>query len=419
MKKQTIKIIIIFSALSLAGLIITQTFWVKRALNLAERQHDHRVDMALDEVVDELKTYRENLAQADTITKYNPKAIFTVLDTVYLRNLIEKYVEYHSLDTTYYYYIIRSKNDSIIHQSAASMPNLNGAKLHKACLHCIWKKDYFHLAIYFPEQRSSTLVEMSTWLTTSVIFLVLMILAFYYTISTIIKQKKISEIRDDLINNITHEFKTPIATISLASEVLMNANPKSAGERLKKYSAIIYEENKRMRTQVDQVLQMAVMDKREYELLRENTNIHELIKSNVENLCLEHCDKKVSVHYQLEAQNPIAFIDPVHISNVIINLVTNSIKYSNGDPEIKISSRNENNFVVSTVQDRGIGIQKENLKHIFEKFYRVPTGNVHNVKGFGIGLYYVKTMVEAHKGFVKVKSEPGKGSRFDVFLPLS
>jgi two-component system, OmpR family, phosphate regulon sensor histidine kinase PhoR len=419
MKKQTIKIIIIFSALSLAGLIITQTFWVKRALNLAERQHDHRVDMALDEVVDELKTYRENLALPDTLAKRNVKAIFTVLDTVHLRNLIEKYVEYHSLDTTYYYYIIRSKNDSIIHQSAALMPDRNGAKLHKACLHCIWKKDYFHLAIYFPKQRASTLVEMSTWLTTSVIFLILMILAFYYTISTIIKQKKISEIRDDLINNITHEFKTPIATISLASEVLMNANPKSAGERLKKYSAIIYEENKRMRTQVDQVLQMAVMDKREYELLKENTNIHELIKSNVENLCLEHCDKKVSVKYQLEAQNPIALIDPVHISNVIINLVTNSIKYSDSDPEIKISSRNENNFVVSTVQDKGIGIQKENLKHIFEKFYRVPTGNVHNVKGFGIGLYYVKTMVEAHKGFVKVKSEPGKGSRFDIFLPLS
>ena len=421
MKKQTIKIIILFSALSLAGLIITQTFWVQRALNLAEGQHDHRVDMALDEVITELESYNENRILNDTVMEHHRKDlfrnIFSVVDTTYLRHLVEKYVEYHSLDPRYYYYIIRTSNDSVIYQSDLEMSDRNNSNLHKACLHCLWKKDYYHLAIYFPFQRSSTLLQMSTWLITSVIFLLLMMMAFYYTISTIIKQKKISEIRDDLINNITHEFKTPIATISLASEVLLNANPEKAGERLKKYAGIIFDENKRMRTQVERVLQMAVMDKREYELEKKKICVHELIKTNVENLCLEHCDKMVKLNYELEAKRSVIMVDPIHLANVIINLVNNSIKYSTSEPILKISSKNENNFLVLSVEDNGIGIHKEHLKHIFEKFYRVPTGNIHNVKGFGIGLYYVKTMVEAHKGYVKVKSEPGNGSRFDVYLP--
>ena len=346
------------------------------------------------------------------------ETIFEVLDTSFLRETLKKYVEYHNLHSEYYFAIIKTSNDSILFASSKEMPDLKGVQVHKACLRCLWKKDYIHLAVYFPFQRLKTLTEMSTWLISSAIFLVLMSLTFYYTIASIIKQKKISEIRDDFINNITHEFKTPISTISLASEVLINAKPEIAEERIKKYAGIIFEENKRMRAQVDRVMQLAVMDNGKHDIQIKPVDMHKLICINVENLCLEHCDRQVHITYQLDAEISNINADPIHMANVVINLINNAIKYSTGEPDIKIITKNENNFFGFSVEDKGIGIHKENLKYIFDKFYRVPTGNVHNVKGFGIGLYYVKTMVEAHKGYVKVQSEPEKGTRFDIYIPV-
>jgi len=264
-----------------------------------------------------------------------------------------------------------------------------------------------------------TLGGMSVWLISSSVFLLIVILSFYYTITTIIKQKKISEIRDDLINNITHEFKTPIATISLASEVLLNSGEKIGRERSVKYAQIIFDENARMRSQVDKVLQMASMDRGELKPDASPVIMNEFIRRVVDNLCLEHCEKQVDVQYQLDALSDKIMADPVQMANVITNLVNNSIKYSPEKPYILIRSINEKNTYVFSIEDKGIGIHKDNLKYIFEKFYRVPTGDIHNVKGFGLGLYYVKTIIEAHKGKVFVESEPGKGTRFDIQLPLT
>jgi len=421
MTRKSIRLIILFSAFSLIGLIVTQTFWVTRAINLTEKHHTHRVDLAFEEIRSELKTYRDNIEKSrSSVNSENEKVtIFDVLDTVFLRQTIQKYVEYHNLHDNYFFAIVKSSNDSILYSSDKKLPDLKKVKIHKACLRPLWKREYLYLAVYFPFERSKILLEMSAWLISSAIFLLLMTLTFYFTIVSIIRQKKISEIRDDFINNITHEFKTPISTISLASEVLMNAKQEIAEDRIKKYAGIIYEENRRMRSQVDRVLQLALMDNGKHDIERRPVNMHDLIKSNVDNLCLEHCERQVKIIYELNAEISNIYVDPIHISNVVINLINNAIKYTHGEPHIKISSKNENNFFTFSVEDNGIGIHKENLKHIFEKFYRVPTGNVHNVKGFGIGLYYVKTMVEAHKGYVKVESEPEKGTRFDVYLPVS
>jgi two-component system phosphate regulon sensor histidine kinase PhoR len=260
---------------------------------------------------------------------------------------------------------------------------------------------------------------MSLWLALSTLFLITIIFSFYYTITTIIKQKKISEIRDDLINNITHELKTPIATISLASEVLLNSGDKISKEKSLKYARIIYDENGRMRAQVDKVLQMAAMDRGELSLDTTSLNMNQHIRAVVNNLCLEHCEREVKVDYHLDAPHDSLMADPVQIANVITNLVNNAIKYSPGEMHLTIRSRVDKNDYVFSVEDKGIGISKDNIRYIFDKFYRVPTGDVHNVKGFGLGLYYVKTIIEAHKGKVLVESEPGKGTKFEVFLPLS
>lgn len=419
MGKRAIILIIIFSTLSLAGLIITQTFWVSNALKLADKQHAHRVDLALDDILEELVDKKDSLEIKISLSSdslFEATCLFEVLDTVFLRSLVKKYVNYHELSADYSYYIIRTSDDSVYYTSSLKPKNKQNFKAHKACLYCIWKKDYYHLEIIFPEIRKVELVKMSAWLFSSSLFLLIMILSLYFTILTIIREKKISTIRDDLINNITHEFKTPISTISLASEVLL----KTAGghdQRLGNYARVIYEENKRMREQVDRILQMAVLDRNKYNLELKIVNLDDFIRNLVQNLCLEQCEHEVNVTDKLGAANPEARVDPIHMGNIINNLVSNAIKYSKELPEITIASKNENGNYVFAIEDKGIGIKKEDQKQIFEKFYRVSTGNIHNVKGFGLGLYYVKTMIEAQGGQIKVKSEPGKGTRFDIIIP--
>jgi len=419
MARRTITLIIVFSTISLAGLIATQTLWVSNALKLAEKQHAHRVDLALDNILEELIDKKDSVYLKKKITEDSinmASGLFEVLDTAFLDLLIKKYVNYHQLNEKYYYSIKKTSNDSVYFSSYTENLDSDKMKVHKACLYGIWKKDYYHLEILFSGVRQNELVNMSAWLASSGIFLLVMIFSLYYTIMIIIRQKKISKIRDDFINNITHEFKTPIATISLASEVLLKEGQGQENKRVANYSRVIYDENRRMREQVDRVLQMAVIDKNRYSLDLRETNMNELIRTNVNNLCLEHCDREVKVNDQLSAPRPMVKIDPIHMGNIINNLVSNAIKYSNGTPEISLYSRNENKHFVFSIQDNGIGIKKEDLKQIFDKFYRVSTGNVHNVKGFGLGLYYVKTMTEAHEGEIKVSSEPGKGTRFDIYL---
>jgi len=423
MGKRTIRLIIIFASLSLGGLITTQTFWVKNAIDLAEEQHDHRVDLALDDMLSELidtsgGIYQKSGKMICAGNQSGTGNFFKVVDSTEIHRLLIKYINYHSLDANFCYNIVKTSNDSIIFSYGNKPHKESGMKVHKACLHCAFKQDYYHLALYFPNQTKQTLAGMSLWLGLSGIFLIIIIFSFYYTITTIIKQKKISEIRDDLINNITHEFKTPIATISLASEVLLTSGDKLNKDKSLKYAKIIFDENGRMRSQVDKVLEMASMDRGELSLDTSNISMNEFIRTVVNNLCLEHCEKEVKVDFFLDAARDNLVADSIQIGNVIANLMNNAIKYSSGEIHIIIRSNVEKNDFVFSFEDKGIGIKKENIKYIFEKFYRVPTGDVHNVKGFGLGLYYVKTIIEAHKGKIIVHSELGKGTRFDVFLPL-
>jgi len=415
MRKKTIQLIILFSSVSLAGLVVSQTLWVRNALSLAEKQHAHRVDMALDNVIEELDDQVSNINKIDS--GYRTDGIFEVVDTVFLDILIKKYVDYHQLDPDYEYAIIKTMNDSIYFASDYELFRNSTKKCHKACLNCLYKKDYFYLGIIFPNLRKTEFIQMSVWLILTGFFLLTVIFSFYYTIITIIRQKKISQIRDDFINNITHEFKTPISTISLASEVLLSSTKDEPESRIAKYSKIIFDENQRMRSQVDRVLKMALLEQGNYKLEKEPVNMNEFIENFVNNLCLDECSDDFRMHYQFNAKNDRVHIDVLHFGNIINNLVNNAIKYSKDTIDIKIGSDNKENSFVFFVEDKGIGISKDQIPNIFEKFYRVPTGNIHNVKGFGIGLYYVKSLVTAHNGNIKVSSEPGKGSRFDIEIP--
>lgn len=419
LKKLPYKKIVIFTTISLLGLILTQSFWVFNAVQIGKKQFNHRVNIALEDILGELIDYQDTAIYKNKNSKIleKPKNIFCVLDTNLLRNLVGKYIRYHELDERYFYQIIKSSNDSVIYSSNEIYTIPHHVNSHRACLSCIWKEEYFHIALYFPHQKMEIILGLSLWLSLSVVFLLIVIAGYVYNVSIIIKQKKISEMKNDFINNMTHEFKTPLSTISIASEVL-----KKNGidvNRIHKYADIIFDENQRMQHQVERVLQIAQLDKEELTLSLETIEIHELIKIAVDNLCLEHCDKEVNLKYKLNAQNTLLMGDKLHLTNIFKNLVDNASKYSGDKPHITIETKNISETEIQIdIIDNGIGINQKTIQHIFDKFYRVPTGNVHNVKGFGLGLYYVKTMVQAHNGEVFVVSELNKGSVFSVIFPL-
>ena len=274
-----------------------------------------------------------------------------------------------------------------------------------------------YLLVYFPKRPNFIMESMGMMLPT-VIFTLVMVLLSVLTMAIIVRQKRLDDIKNDFINNMTHEFKTPISTISLASQMLTDENVTKTPSSLKHISTVIQDESKRLSFQVEKVLQMAIFDKGKAGLKLKKTNINEMVHGVVNTFRIKVESQKGSIVEKLEAKNPYAHVDEVHFTNVIFNLLDNALKYKRGTPVFQVKTWNRPTGIVITVEDNGLGISKENLKRIFEKFYRVPTGNVHNVKGFGLGLAYVKKIVEDHGAEIKVETELNVGTKFEIFLPL-
>ena len=276
------------------------------------------------------------------------------------------------------------------------------------------------LWVIVPNSSGVVLKELRWRIFIAGLFTLIIFAAFYLTVNTMLRQKKLSEIKNDFINNMTHEFKTPLATISLAVDAMKNDKVIGDKEKLNYFSSIIKEENQRMNRQVETILKAALLDRQDVNLMLKPTHVHDVIKDIADNFTLQLNDKNGKVEMDLEATNDLIDADEVHFPNLINNLIDNSVKYAKEDvpPEIKISTAANGKNMTIKLEDNGIGMAKETVKRIFEKFYRAHTGNVHNVKGFGLGLSYVKTMVDAHGGNIKVDSMPGKGSTFTLELPL-
>ena len=274
------------------------------------------------------------------------------------------------------------------------------------------------LKVQFPNKGSWLWRSLLPMLFSTIAFTGLILFCFSYTISVIFRQKKISEMKTDFINNMTHEFKTPIATISLASDSITSPMVISDQFKIKRFAGIIKQENKRMLSQVEKVLQMALIDKQDFQLKLSDVNMHEIIAQAIENANLQVQKRGGYVSKDLQANKPLIKGDVTHLSNVIHNLLDNANKYSPESPEISVETRNVKEGIQVIVTDKGIGMSKEARKQIFDKFYRVSTGNLHDVKGFGLGLSYVKAITDAHNGAIDVKSEVGKGSSFILYFPF-
>lgn len=252
----------------------------------------------------------------------------------------------------------------------------------------------------------------------SFILTLILILCSAFTIFIIFRQKKLSKIKNDFINNMTHEFKTPISTISLASQMLKDNSVETTQSFIDHIAKIINDESKRLTYQVEKVLQMAVFNEARMKLKLKPISVHKIIQNLLPNFTIRVEDRNGNMYQNLDASQDVIMADEVHVSNIISNLLDNAIKYCKDSPEISISTRNKDKGIVISITDNGIGISKEDQKMVFERFFRVHTGNVHNVKGFGLGLSYVKKVVDAHNGEVNVDSVLEKGSKFEVYLPL-
>jgi len=273
------------------------------------------------------------------------------------------------------------------------------------------------LLLYFPEQKSIVLRSLSGLMLVSVFFTLIIVLSSILGIITMLRQKKISDIKTDFINNMTHEFKTPIATISIAVDSINNPKVIDEPERIKSFTRIIKEENNRMNSRVEQVLQMALLDSSEFRLNLKPVDVNALVARVAGNIRLQIENRQGRLDLQTRALNAWVEADEIHLSNVIMNLLDNANKYSPNNPDIRVVTANVGSSVVMTVEDKGIGMNSETQRKIFEKFYRLTSGNIHNVKGFGLGLSYARAIILAHKGEIKVSSEVGEGSTFVVILP--
>jgi two-component system phosphate regulon sensor histidine kinase PhoR len=343
------------------------------------------------------------------------------IDTAMVDSLLRNALADQGIYTPFRFAVLNKSRDTVLQ---ASIKGHDADFLKSSYVENISPKSVFmqprYLSLYFPNENIySRLSESEFVVLSSIAIIIIIIGSFYYTISTIFKQKKLSEVKNDFINNMTHEFKTPISTISLASEVLSDDSIEKSKDTEHKYLQIIRNENKRLGGMVENILQAATLDKGELKLKIQETDVHQVIKDVLQSLNLQIQNKHGEAITELNAQRYSLFADRMHIGNIIYNLVDNALKYCNEAPRIIISTSSDQNGLTISVKDNGIGIKKDDQKKIFDTFYRVPTGNIHNVKGFGLGLSYVKAVVEKHSGHIEVNSEINKGSTFVVYLPFS
>ncbi len=335
-----------------------------------------------------------------------------------LDHVLRSHLVHSGIDLDFEYAVLR-ENMSVAFTSENYKNDEESEYYHTS----LFPQDLFsrpgYLSVYFPHRTSFLLRSLGFMGISSMILTIVVILGFSLTIFIIFRQKRLSEIKNDFVSNMTHELKTPISTISLASQMLNDDSIPEDSKNLNNISRIIGDESKRLGYQVEKVLQMAVFDRGRIRLKRKKTDINDLVRNVITNFDLQVKKREGSITGELDAEEILLNVDPVHFTNVVSNLVDNAIKYSKDAPEIRIQTLNRSGNLLIKISDRGIGIKKEDQRRIFEKFYRVPTGNVHNVKGFGLGLSYVKKIVEEHRGSVSLKSEINKGTEFEISIPLN
>jgi two-component system phosphate regulon sensor histidine kinase PhoR len=391
-----------------------------------EKQFNDRVVIALTDVTEQILSMTKDPSDLyDAVKQERPNYFaVTINDTLHpylLESLLRKEFSRRNIQEDFEYGIYDCFTDSVVYGNYVSFDTLRSDTVQHTKLQKL-DKDGHYFGVYFPSRKSTLWEEDEhggwTWIFPTIVTLIVFSF-FAYSVWVILKQKKLSEMKNDFIGNMTHELKTPISTIALSSEVIADPQIINEPERLQAYARIIRSENERLRNQVERVLQLATLDKDELQLKLEAVDMNQVAREVAEHFTLPLAERRVEMDLQVMAARSTVTGDRMHLANVVTNLLDNALKYGPDDSVIRMRTLQRGGEFLLTVEDQGIGIRKEDIKHIFERFYRVHTGNVHNVKGFGLGLHYVQQIAHAHNGGISVQSEPGKGSTFTLSLPLA
>jgi two-component system, OmpR family, phosphate regulon sensor histidine kinase PhoR len=436
--KKIFPIITILIFLSLLGLIFFQFLWIKSARDAKDKQVEENIVRAMYIAGEELSQDNNSIVpfgkksdllfpgdklqyfKPSVMQRFSKEEITQIIRNAFnqfnLKNypfefaIIENSISGKQLLSDNFYNLYADSSNNKVHSIPLSPPS--GSSYEN-----LVNEELFNVIV--PNQKTIIWREMFWFIIGAILFTLIITTAFFITIRTLLKQKKLSEIKSDFINNMTHEFKTPLATISLAVDALKNDKVKGNEEKTNYFTNIIKEENKRMNKQVETILQAALLDKQEVQLNLKKLPAHDLITAALNNITLQVEEKQGTLDVKFNAEKDMILADEVHFTNLINNLLDNAVKYSKENLAIKLTTENSGSNLKIKIEDNGIGMNKETVNRIFEKFYRAHTGNVHNVKGFGLGLSYVKTMVEAHHGAIKADSVLGKGSTFIINIPLT
>jgi two-component system phosphate regulon sensor histidine kinase PhoR len=409
------------AVLCIAGITVTQIYWVKRAFDLKEAEFERTVNTALYNVAQQIFEINHTPSPANNPVKQLSTNYFIVMvnseiDPGLLEYLLRNEFERRNIMADFEYGVYDCSSERMVYGNYVPLKSSEEKKTNKKLPP--WSDQAYYFGVQFPNRAGHLANQMGIWSFSSIVLL-LVIAFFAYALFVILKQKRLSEIQKDFVNNMTHEFRTPIATISVSAEVLKDPKIIEHPQRLYHYATIIEKENSRLKFQVERVLQVARSDKEDIGLKKDRIDFHQLILDSISNATVPIREAQAKVQSALNASSFELTADKLHLTNVFNNLLDNAIKYCHSAPDIVIRTYNHAEGIVMEVIDNGVGIAEANQKKVFEQFYRVPTGNLHDVRGFGLGLSYVRTVIEAHRGRVSVQSTPGRGSTFKVWLPLS
>ncbi|MCB0501456.1 MAG: HAMP domain-containing histidine kinase [Bacteroidetes bacterium] len=419
MGRSTLRIITILGVICITGIAVVQMYWFRKAFDQEEKQFSDRTRIALNRVANQLLDQTsDSTAQLESIRQLSSNYFTVEFNTAINPESLEEalFNEFHNqkIGVNFEYGIFACDNDSIIHGSKV---DLNEYTSVQQINYQPQANENFYFGVLFPSKTSYIADQLRIWLVFTVL-LFMVILFFSYALFVIFKQKKLSEIKTDFINNMTHELKTPLSTISASSEVLMKSNNNSP-ERVSTYAAIINQESKRLKQQIESVLKISVLDSNKLTLKKEVFDLGSLLNTVVQTYMPLVKAQSGELKCDISKEKVDFKGDKIHIENVLHNLMENALKYSNDRLSINVVLYYEKNKAIIKVSDKGEGIEEHMQRKIFDKFFRVPTGDVHNVKGFGLGLYYVKKIVQAHNGIILVDSKLNKGTTFIIKLPVN
>ena len=409
MKINRTYLFIAISSIALLIVLVIQVNWILQTAQIREELFNERANMVLSKTADALSSDKE--------TCRNLQISSGIHESRKIDSLFNYYMKCYNIRIAYYFEVKTGSVSTENETGFVMSDNPYQPGSYKTCLKGEDAKNGLELKLVFPDKKQFILAEMGTIFITSVILILVVLFISWRTILSLMKEKKISEHTTDFLNNMTHEFKTPLTNISLAGKMIIKDSNIRHEDKIKHYSGIILEENEKLRLQVEQVLSMTALERDEIPLQKTTLDVHQLIHDALKSISIQIDNKKGSVKLNLDADRFVVTGDKTHLTNALSNLIDNAVKYSNEKPEVFIRTINSDKNLIVEVSDKGIGIEKEYQKQVFDKFFRVPTGDLHDVKGFGLGLAYVKRIIALHGGTIELQSDKGTGTTFKITVP--